>query len=165
MFHILSALLMAGLVIALTPADDEKKTPSTAPNLNGKVLDIFEKDLVLVSVGKEQGAKKGQILQIYCLEPAPEYHGSVELVDTGRKHSLGRLIRLPFPYEHLWGPVHEGDVAAPSLPPDSAWKMIFGEPLPVVRYKLGVDRSQWEQWEPTRPVFGGAIIPFPKKPK
>jgi hypothetical protein len=57
----------------------------------GKVLDVFDANQLLLSLGANQGAQKGWKLNVYRLEPERLYVGSVELVAVGAKHSIGRF--------------------------------------------------------------------------
>lgn len=94
--------LFAPLLVALSflPAGGEPGEWFNPYALNAKVLDILENNQVLISIGKNEGARKGMEMEVYRLGPEPRYIGRVELVEVGAKHSLGRF-RAGFakPYE------------------------------------------------------------------
>jgi hypothetical protein len=70
----------------------------------GKVLDVFDANQLLLSLGANHGARKGWELEVYRLEPEPLYIGRVELVEVGAKHSVGRFRGR--------NKVHENDLAS-----------------------------------------------------
>jgi hypothetical protein len=57
----------------------------------GKVLDVFDANQLLLSLGADQGAQKGWKMEVYRLKPEPLYVGTVELTEVGAKHSIGRF--------------------------------------------------------------------------
>ena len=82
------ALFITGFALVMTSAGDEKTIPSDTTMLQAKVLDVFENNRVLISFGKDHGAKKGQVVGVFHLKPQPSY-GMVELLEIGAQNSIG----------------------------------------------------------------------------
>jgi hypothetical protein len=134
MMDVLFALVALPLLPMAT--GDDQRTPNT---LNGKVLDVFGDNQVLISFGSADGARKGLVAYLYRLDPRPDFVGMVELTAVGTRHSVGRLSKK---LSH----VRENDLVAWINP-----NPVFPE-IPRLP-------GQWER--------GGAIIDLtlPKGPK
>ena len=102
--NILGALLVGGLSLVATGAGDEEIILPLR-YARGKVLDVFDSKQVLISIGADQGVKKGAKIELYRLEPVlfdtqrrpsllPVLAGTIELVEVGAKHSVGRVEKL-----------------------------------------------------------------------
>jgi hypothetical protein len=102
MFAGLSPLLLVGF--SFLPTGGEKAERERIGDVyysafytpSGKVLDVLESNQVLLSFGKNQGARKGMEMDIHRLDAKSaysrgEYIGLVELVDVGAKHAIGRF--------------------------------------------------------------------------
>lgn len=108
MFIGLSPLLLVGLSFFPTSGEkEERASPYPALRMNGKVLDVFENNQVLISVGANQGIRKGMEMDVYRLEPGPRYVGRVEVVEVGTKHAIGRFRGTPGQPKHA----RENDIA------------------------------------------------------
>ncbi len=63
-----------------------------AEDVRGKVLDVDPRSgLVTISVGSDAGVSKGNILEVYRMEP-PQYLGTLSILDTQFHEAVGRPI-------------------------------------------------------------------------
>jgi hypothetical protein len=51
--------------------------------------------LVKVSLGKDHGVEKGHTLEIYRLQPSPQYLGMIRIVEAEMHTSIGRFVTAP----------------------------------------------------------------------
>jgi len=81
----------ATLRVSVESVDDEPaKVRNDAPR--GKIIKVDAKNrLVEVSIGSDQGLKKGQILRVFHLEPNAEYLGDLRIIEVAAKRSVGRV--------------------------------------------------------------------------
>jgi hypothetical protein len=64
-----------------------------AEDLKGSVLAVDAKSgLLTVSLGTDSGLKVGNTLQVYHLEPKPEYLGTIRIVDANFKYAVARPV-------------------------------------------------------------------------
>lgn len=73
-----------------------------APNpptkvVKGKIERVDTKDtsLVSISLGTDHGVKLNNTLEVFRLQPTPEYIGMIKIEDAHPHHSVARLIRVP----------------------------------------------------------------------
>jgi hypothetical protein len=60
-------------------------------DVEGKVLEVDAKaNLITISLGSDAGIAPGQTLEIYRLEPKPEYLGTIQIVDARPHESVAR---------------------------------------------------------------------------
>jgi hypothetical protein len=85
-----------------------------AKNVKGTIERVDSKDssLVSVSLGTDHGVKNGHTLEVYRLQPAPEYVGMIKIEDAHAHNSVARLIRVPGVQPKM---VLQGDVVGSSL--------------------------------------------------
>ncbi|HEV3205090.1 MAG TPA: hypothetical protein VGY77_11930 [Gemmataceae bacterium] len=84
--------------------------PKKAPpdDVKGTVVEIDAKSgLLTISIGSDSGINVGHTLEVYRLEPNPEYLGSIKIVDVHFKQAVARAV-LPLKTEKL----RKGDVVA-----------------------------------------------------
>jgi hypothetical protein len=84
--------------------------PKKAPpdDVKGSVVEIDAKSgLLTISIGSDSGINVGHTLEVYHLEPNPEYLGSIKIVDVHFKQAVARAV-LPLKTEKL----RKGDVVA-----------------------------------------------------
>lgn len=96
------------------PKDEAKPRPKPSPeNVKGKVTRVGENELPLieVDVGADAGLEKGHTLEVFRLEPRPEYVGVLRIVDSQTNRAVGRMIQ-PTDRQTL---VKVGDRVASSL--------------------------------------------------
>ena len=62
-------------------------------DLKGSVLEVDVKSgLLTISLGSDSGLKVGNTLEVYRLEPKPEYLGTIRIVDTHFKYAVARPV-------------------------------------------------------------------------
>src|SRR5207253_2140333 len=106
-------LILASLAAWQLPARAQEKKPVNPVNFhtdwadiletiisqlhsNGTVEEVFDNKLLLLSYGSDQGAKKGEHLEIYRLKPVAQYVGKAEITTVGSRYSLARLSGHPW---------------------------------------------------------------------
>ena len=92
------SLMMLALAAGQTGDAQAKSGPQVPLSLHGKVVDIFEGNQLLLSFGKDKGARKGLMGMLVQTEPEPRYLGEVEFVEVGAKHSV---VRFKFSFFEL----------------------------------------------------------------
>jgi len=160
MWIIRALLILASLAAWQLPTGAQEKKPVNPVNShrdwvdilekmsevcsNGTVEEVFDDKLLLLSYGSDQGAKKGERLEIYRLKPVAQYVGKAEITTVGSRYALARLSG------HPW--------VAPK-----AEDRVVGDfkPLPP----LPTFRAFPEFPELPDQRFGGAIIIEKEKPK
>jgi RNA polymerase sigma factor (sigma-70 family) len=70
----------------------EEPPPEGRGELRGKVQKV-EGDLLLLSVGADDGARPGERLEVFRLGPQPVYLGQVEILEVQPRASVARLLR------------------------------------------------------------------------
>lgn len=58
-------------------------------------VDGKDRTLVTVSIGSDMGLEKNHTLEVFRLKPAPQYLGSIRIVDVFARSAVGRLIPPP----------------------------------------------------------------------
>jgi multidrug resistance efflux pump len=63
-------------------------------SIRGEIEKVDPKDplLVQISIGSDAGVAKGQTLEVYRLQPAPQYLGRVQIVEITPTRSIGRAL-------------------------------------------------------------------------
>lgn len=88
--------LNTGKLLRVEPnAVPQKGTSKATPvPQEGKIENIHPEDsnLVHISIGSDQGLKRDDALEIYRLEPAPRYLGTMRIVDVTAQTAVGRLL-------------------------------------------------------------------------
>jgi RNA polymerase sigma factor (sigma-70 family) len=67
----------------------QNKKP-VAPRLHGSVLEVSPEGYVKISVGRDDGIKEGQKLQVYRTQPAPVYLGTITVVVAYSRQAIAR---------------------------------------------------------------------------
>jgi hypothetical protein len=159
MFHSCSLVL---LTLVAGQADDAqgKPAPQGPDTLRGKVVDVFDGNQLLLSFGRDQGARKGLV---GCLHPHPSPpelliyggYGEIEFVEVGARHSVVRiryslyaLFGTNFPNLYLPAPKQ------PQIPVKEKTRLKEGDA--VVWYSRYPRPAQ--EYRPAYPLSGGAII-------
>lgn len=95
-------------------ADGNRPNPPSV-NVKGVIDRIDAKDptLVEISLGSDQGLKKYNTLEVFRLNPRPEYLGTIRIVDVYNHKSVARMMRTP--YAAARGPLRPGDHVASKL--------------------------------------------------
>ncbi len=97
---------------AVSTADPNRPNPPSA-QVRGIVEKVDPKDgLVEISIGADRGLKTYHTLEVYRLQPQPQYLGRIRVVDVFEHKAIGRLVRMPLTAAR---PLHEGDHIANSL--------------------------------------------------
>jgi len=88
--------------------------PNPPPgSVKGTVEKIDQKDgLVEVSIGADEGLKKFHTLEVYRLQPQPQYLGRIRIVEVFPHKAIGRLVRAPMTAGR---PLQQGDQVASAL--------------------------------------------------
>jgi hypothetical protein len=81
--------------------------PSNRPPLEGTVQEVTDGKLLVLSIGSDDGVRKGEQFEIYRLKPKPVYVGRAEVTNVQAHVSAARLIRGKEP--------HAGDHVAREL--------------------------------------------------
>jgi hypothetical protein len=91
MFLSPSLLLLA--ISSLPVGDFQHERVAPGPyELRGQVLDVFEGNQLLLSIGTDQGVRKGLKGYVFRTQPTPlAFSVPVEFVEVGAKHSLVRV--------------------------------------------------------------------------
>jgi hypothetical protein len=128
-------------------APEKKEGPSKSSlRLEGTVLAVTEKDLVEVSLGSDDGLRKGQTLEVYGPRVASlAYVGRIEVVQTSPDRSICRIVS-----DRRQGRVQKGDHVTTKLPERAVKISIDAEG----RITLEGTRVTWEQL-PT--ALGGLV--------
>ena len=107
------ALRDAGVGGEGTVAKDPNAPNPPPVYVKGKIEKINPDDrgLVQISVGSDQGLNKYHTLEVYRLNPRPEYLGMIRIVDAEQHKAIGRLMRANLNK----GALQEGDIVASSL--------------------------------------------------
>jgi hypothetical protein len=89
------------------PATTAAKPP--AEDIQGVVLDSDPTTgLVTISVGSDAGVNKGNTMEVYRLQPTPEYVGVIRIVDSRYHEAVGRAQSI----RTGAGPIRKGDRVA-----------------------------------------------------
>jgi hypothetical protein len=139
MFHTYSLLLLA-LATGQPDGMQEKPVREGPYILRGRVVDVFDSGQVLLSIGTENGARKGLKGSFYQVEQTAGYYGTAEFMEVGAKYSvvrvrvsISRLGNLPF---NPYSPYFE----SPDLPAqlkgrlkenDKVWLLVERQPVQV----------------------------------
>ena len=65
--------------------------PKSAEKIEGKISSIGQ-DQVTVGIGSDAGLTKGQVLEVYRLEPKPRYLGQVTIVSITEKAAVAKPL-------------------------------------------------------------------------
>lgn len=76
-------------------------------------IDPQDRTLVQVSVGSDQGLNKNNTLEVYRLDPRPEYLGTLRIVESFHHKAIGRLMRASGASPR--GSLKEGDIVSSEL--------------------------------------------------
>ncbi len=68
-----------------------------APNppqrfVKGKIQKVDAEGRILIDVGLDDGVKEGHTLEVYRLQPRPEYLGMLRILDAHNRESIARLV-------------------------------------------------------------------------
>jgi hypothetical protein len=82
------AVLAGGAGAGVSPG---KQPPPE--DLKGSILEVdVQAGLLTISLGSDSGLKEGNTLEVYHLDPKPEYLGTVRIVDTHFKYAVARPV-------------------------------------------------------------------------
>lgn len=113
-----NARLTAGLGGGDTPSSkDPNALNPPSGYVKGTIVKIHadDKGLVEVSVGSDRGLAKNHTLEVYRLQPRPEYLGTIRLLDVREHNAAGRLMRGAGTTGRA---LQEGDIVASSISPN-----------------------------------------------
>ena len=123
-FAILALVLLAAISSPITAQTGKGSDGSTSKDPNGlnpptayvkgTILKIHadDKTLVEISIGSDHGVVKNNTLEVYRLQPRPEYLGTIRIVDARHQNSVGRLMRAGTSTVRQ---LQEGDIVASSI--------------------------------------------------
>jgi hypothetical protein len=172
-----TGLTMTGWVLAIMiGAGGDEKGVSSTTRPRGRILDVFENNQVLISIGKDQGVKKGLVMHVFELNSAPlRLLGAVELVEIGTDHSIGSLKDIAYnpyamysnnPYALLAPlglttafPLHgrRAEVNDHVFLPEREFDLSAAERMRLE--KLRIEREEWNRiLDPYRVRGGGDLI-------
>jgi hypothetical protein len=83
------------------PPEKEKK--SSADNVEGKIEQVEDNGTVRIGLGVKDGVNAGDIVEVYRLDPKPTYLGTLKIVQSLARSSVGK------PEGRLTKPMKEGD--------------------------------------------------------
>lgn len=86
-----------------TPTGTTARPP--AEDVEGQVVQTGS-GLVTVSIGTDQGLKKGDTLEVFRLQPRPEYLGRITILDARAHEAVAR------PVPPVRGEIQKGDIVA-----------------------------------------------------
>jgi hypothetical protein len=155
MFHSCSLVLLT--LVAGQTGDAQAKPGQEGPyTLRGQVVDVFDGNQVLLSFGRDQGARKGLVGSLCQHEPEPRFHGEVEFVEVGAKHSVVRLKYPLYPLSGLYSSLFSPVPKQPAIPVKEKARLKEGDS--VVWYSRYPLRAPVLDYRPALPLSGGAII-------
>jgi hypothetical protein len=96
----------ATLASSVTSAGGAARRPPQ-DDVQGQVLDTDRTGLITISIGSDQGVARGNTLEVYRMQPKPEYVGMITILDTRFKESVARPVQ---PLRA--GPIQKGDIVA-----------------------------------------------------
>ncbi len=114
--HLLQQLVALEKALARPAADGNVVGTLNPPRelVRGEVTRIDAKDkLVEVNVGSQQGLEKGHTLEVYRLQPRPEYLGILRILEVTPTRAVGRMSSSPASRQG----VQVGDQVASRLQP------------------------------------------------
>jgi hypothetical protein len=92
------------------PQRDAAANPPTT-YVKGTILKLGNEGLMEISLGSDHGIARGNTLEVFRLEPRPEYLGMIRIVDLRYQTSIGRMVKMaPGKKE-----IKAGDIVASSL--------------------------------------------------
>ncbi len=77
----------------------EDQKPDAKPireDLEGEVRDVTKEGFISISLGSDQGLLKGHTLEVFRLDPKPQYLGTIVIIDAGPKEAIGK-VQNPLP--------------------------------------------------------------------
>jgi hypothetical protein len=107
--------LEAGVGGAVAGGDARDPNSANPPAIvvNGKIEKVDGGDLVVLSLGTDNGIAKGNTLDVYRKEPEPKYLGMVRIIDANHHNSVARLI--PTGNAQFRAKLREGDLVTSKL--------------------------------------------------
>jgi hypothetical protein len=77
-----------------TPTADPKRgeKPPEKDGVQGVVAEVSAEGLVMISLGSDDGIQRGQTLEVYRLEPNPEYVGAIRIIELQPRRAVGRPV-------------------------------------------------------------------------
>lgn len=69
-----------------------ESTQALPPNVEGKVLKVFQNKMVEISLGSNDGLAVGQVLELFRRTPEPEYLGQVRITAVDPKQAVGNVV-------------------------------------------------------------------------
>lgn len=94
-------------------ARDPNSPNPPAVVVNGKIEKVDGTDLVLLSLGTDNGVAKGNTLDVYRTQPEPKYLGMVRIIDANHHQSVARLV--PTANAAFRAQLREGDLVTSKL--------------------------------------------------
>jgi hypothetical protein len=94
---------------------DANQANPPSSNMKGKIetVDPADKGLVRISLGSDNGLQKNQTLEVYRMDPRPQYLGMIRIVETDHHRAVGRLMSSSVTGSRV--ALREGDIVASSL--------------------------------------------------
>lgn len=94
---------------------DANRANPPAVSVKGVIEKVDAKDpnYVEISLGSDQGIKKYNTLEVFRLNPRPEYLGTIRIMDVYNHKSVARIVRAP--YAASRGALRAGDQVASKL--------------------------------------------------
>lgn len=92
---------------------NQANPPSTFVRGKIETVDPADKGLVRISLGSDNGLQKNQTLEVYRMDPRPQYLGMIRIVETDHHRAVGRLMSSSLASSRV--ALREGDIVASSL--------------------------------------------------
>ena len=100
------------------PNPGADNVPAANPNppaasVKGRItkIDKTDRTLVTISIGSDEGISTNNTLEVYRLQPTPQYLGRLLIRETRNHEAVGQLMKSSVQA----GPLQEGDQVASSL--------------------------------------------------
>ncbi len=78
--------------ILINREKNQANPPAVKVNGSVKKIDTVNPNLVMVSVGSDQGIEKGHTLDVYRTKPNPDYVGMIRILEAYQHESVGQLM-------------------------------------------------------------------------
>ncbi|MBI3410765.1 MAG: hypothetical protein HY040_20710 [Planctomycetes bacterium] len=92
---------------------NQANPPSTYVRGKIETVDPADKGLVRISLGSDNGLQKNHTLEVYRMDPRPQYLGMIRIVETDHHRAVGRLMSSSVSTGRV--ALREGDTVASSL--------------------------------------------------
>jgi hypothetical protein len=92
------------------PPEEKKDKNPPKEGIEGEVKEVDPSGLLTISVGSDAGLEKGHTLEVFRLQPAAKYLGTVRVVDVSADKAVVKFVAKPL------APPEKGDKVASKIP-------------------------------------------------